>query len=102
MLKLFEYNWQVRKDWLDWCDTVSEEELLKKRTGGIGYFFPRCITSWGSSMVGYAAESLKKQLKSLLLRKWQVCSRLRIFLHAATKKLLHLSMIGTTAWKTVL
>ncbi|MET3549424.1 putative damage-inducible protein DinB [Paenibacillus favisporus] len=40
MLKLFEYNWQVRKDWLDWCDTVSEEELLKKRTGGLGYFLP--------------------------------------------------------------
>ena len=36
MLKLFEYNWQVRQDWFDWCDTVSEEELLKQRTGGIG------------------------------------------------------------------
>jgi uncharacterized damage-inducible protein DinB len=36
MLKLFEYNWQVRKDWLDWCDQVHEEELLKKRTGGPG------------------------------------------------------------------
>lgn len=36
MLKLFEYNWQVRKDWFAWCDTVSEEELLARRTGGIG------------------------------------------------------------------
>jgi len=36
MLKLFEYNWQVRKDWFDWCDSVTEEELLKKRTGGLG------------------------------------------------------------------
>ncbi|PWK12823.1 DinB family protein [Tumebacillus permanentifrigoris] len=36
MLKLFEYNWQVRKDWFDWCDQVLEEELLKKRTGGLG------------------------------------------------------------------
>lgn len=36
MLKLFEYNWQVRKDWFDWCDLVTEEELLKKRTGGQG------------------------------------------------------------------
>lgn len=36
MLKLFEYNWQVRQDWLAWCQDVSEEELLKKRTGGIG------------------------------------------------------------------
>ncbi|WP_123040477.1 DinB family protein [Cohnella candidum] len=36
MLKLFEYNWQVRQDWFNWCQDVSEEELLKKRTGGIG------------------------------------------------------------------
>lgn len=40
MLKLFEYNWQVRQDWFDWCETVSEEELMKKRTGGIGYILP--------------------------------------------------------------
>ncbi|SFS70598.1 DinB family protein [Paenibacillus sp. BC26] len=36
MQKLFEYNWQVRKDWLAWCEQVSEEELLKKRVGGVG------------------------------------------------------------------
>ncbi|KEQ25988.1 DinB family protein [Paenibacillus tyrfis] len=36
MLKLFEYNWQVRQDWFAWCQDVSEEELLKKRTGGTG------------------------------------------------------------------
>ncbi|NIK71782.1 DinB family protein [Paenibacillus sp. BK720] len=36
MLKLFEYNWQVRQDWFEWCRDVSREELLKKRTGGIG------------------------------------------------------------------
>ncbi|QAY66935.1 DinB family protein [Paenibacillus protaetiae] len=36
MLKLFEYNWQVRQDWFDWCRDVPEEELLKKRTGGVG------------------------------------------------------------------
>lgn len=40
MQKLFEYNWQVRKEWFDWCETVSMEELMKKRTGGIGYFLP--------------------------------------------------------------
>ncbi|MCM3628355.1 DinB family protein [Paenibacillus glycanilyticus] len=40
MLKLFEYNWQVRKDWFDWCGKVDKEELLKKRTGGIGYILP--------------------------------------------------------------
>ncbi|QTH43760.1 DinB family protein [Cohnella sp. LGH] len=36
MLKLFEYNWQVRKDWFAWCQDVSEDELLKKRAGGVG------------------------------------------------------------------
>jgi uncharacterized damage-inducible protein DinB len=40
MLKLFEYNWQVRKDWFDWCETVDGEELMKLRTGGIGYILP--------------------------------------------------------------
>ncbi|SIP94755.1 DinB family protein [Paenibacillus sp. RUD330] len=38
--KLFEYNWQVRRDWLDWCKTVNEEELMKRRTGGIGFILP--------------------------------------------------------------
>ncbi|WLD92595.1 DinB family protein [Alkalihalobacillus sp. AL-G] len=36
MLKLFQYNWQVRDDWFTWCESVSEEELLKKRVGGVG------------------------------------------------------------------
>lgn len=40
MLKLFEYNWQVRNEWFDWCDSVSEAELLKKRIGGIGSILP--------------------------------------------------------------
>ncbi|TYP76550.1 DinB family protein [Paenibacillus methanolicus] len=40
MLKLFEYNWQVRNEWLELCETVSMEELMKKRTGGLGYILP--------------------------------------------------------------
>jgi uncharacterized damage-inducible protein DinB len=36
MLKLFQYNWQVRDDWFKWCETVPEEELIKERAGGIG------------------------------------------------------------------
>lgn len=36
MQKLFEYNWQVREDWFNWCETVPEEELVKKRVGGVG------------------------------------------------------------------
>lgn len=40
MIKLFEYNWQVRNEWFDWCETVAVEELMKKRTGGLGYILP--------------------------------------------------------------
>jgi uncharacterized damage-inducible protein DinB len=40
MIKLFEYNWQVRNDWFNWCETVSREELMKQRIGGIGYILP--------------------------------------------------------------
>lgn len=32
----FEYNWQVRDDWFEWCHQLSNEELLKDRTGGVG------------------------------------------------------------------
>ncbi|OCA90679.1 hypothetical protein A8F94_02035 [Bacillus sp. FJAT-27225] len=39
MKKLFEYNWEVRKEWLEWCKTVPEEELHKKRTGGLGTIY---------------------------------------------------------------
>ncbi|ALC83377.1 MULTISPECIES: DinB family protein [Bacillus] len=33
---LFEYNWEVRDEWLEWCKKLSPEELMKKRTGGVG------------------------------------------------------------------
>ncbi|MFS0821777.1 DinB family protein [Bacillus sp. 1P02SD] len=36
MKTLFRYNWQVRDDWFTWCEGVPEEELLKKRVGGVG------------------------------------------------------------------
>lgn len=36
MKMLFHYNWKVREEWYAWCEGVSEEELLKKRTGGVG------------------------------------------------------------------
>lgn len=38
MQSLFQYNWQVRDDWYKWCEEVAVEELLRKRTGGIGSF----------------------------------------------------------------
>ncbi|MBJ8052253.1 DinB family protein [Bacillus cereus] len=36
MLILFRYNWQVREDWFKLCEQLTEEELLRKRVGGVG------------------------------------------------------------------
>ncbi|NUC18285.1 DinB family protein [Bacillus mycoides] len=36
MKTLFYYNWQVRDDWFKWCEQLTEEELLRKRVGGVG------------------------------------------------------------------
>lgn len=36
MQTLFQYNWQVRKDWFKWCEQLTEEQLLSPRTGGVG------------------------------------------------------------------
>jgi len=34
--QFFRYNWMVREEWYRWCEELSEEELLQKRTGGMG------------------------------------------------------------------
>ena len=31
----FLYNWQIREEWFEWCETISLEELTKKRIGGM-------------------------------------------------------------------
>lgn len=36
MKQLFYYNWQVREDWFNWCEQLTTEQLLEKRTGGFG------------------------------------------------------------------
>lgn len=36
MIKFFEYNWQIRDEWFDWCNKLTIEELLKDRKGGVG------------------------------------------------------------------
>ncbi|MBP1989026.1 DinB family protein [Paenibacillus eucommiae] len=38
MLQLFQYNWQVRNEWFDWCNSLSVEHLLQNRKGGVGSF----------------------------------------------------------------
>ncbi|WP_172370427.1 DinB family protein [Sporosarcina jiandibaonis] len=36
MMKFFEYNWQVRDEWFNWCKQLTPEDLLKDRIGGVG------------------------------------------------------------------
>lgn len=36
MQTFFQYNWIVREQWYEWCEHISEEELLAPRTGGVG------------------------------------------------------------------
>ena len=36
IIKFFEYNWQVRDEWFDWCKQLTIEELLMNRKGGVG------------------------------------------------------------------
>lgn len=36
MIKLFEYNWQVRDEWFEWCNQLTINELLKDRRSGVG------------------------------------------------------------------
>lgn len=34
VMSLFEYNWNIRDKWIEWCQGLSEEDLLKDRVGG--------------------------------------------------------------------
>ena len=36
MIHFFEYNWQIRDEWFEWCNQLTIEELLKDRKGGVG------------------------------------------------------------------
>ena len=36
LIDLFQYNWQIRDDWFEWCDNIPYKELTKTRTGGMG------------------------------------------------------------------
>lgn len=33
--KFFEYNWEIRDEWFQWCEQLTAEELTKKRIGGV-------------------------------------------------------------------
>ncbi|MEL3971421.1 DinB family protein [Rossellomorea oryzaecorticis] len=55
---LFSYNWQVRKEWFEWCRNVQNEELTKERVGGMGSILHNllhvinCEHIWISQMNG--------------------------------------------------
>lgn len=55
---LFTYNWQVRDEWLSWCEELSYEELVKKRHGGMQSFLHTlyhvvyCEHIWVSQLLG--------------------------------------------------
>lgn len=36
MFKFFQYNWQVRDEWFEWCKQLTTDELLMNRIGGVG------------------------------------------------------------------
>ncbi|MGG3872867.1 DinB family protein [Brevibacillus laterosporus] len=35
MFAFFQYNWQVRDEWLEWCKQLTTEELLMNQVGGV-------------------------------------------------------------------
>ncbi|RKP56813.1 damage-inducible protein DinB [Cohnella endophytica] len=36
MQTMFRYNWIIREQWYKWCEDVPYEELIRRRTGGVG------------------------------------------------------------------
>lgn len=55
---MFLYNWQIREDWFKWCETISNEELVEKRIGGMGTILHNlfhvidCEQIWVNQMQG--------------------------------------------------
>lgn len=35
LYELFKYNWEVRDEWIEWCESLPIIELNKMRTGGM-------------------------------------------------------------------
>lgn len=64
MITLFRYNWQVREEWMEWSKQLTNEELLQRRTGGIGnilYTLVHIIDveySWVRALQGEADEQI--------------------------------------------
>ncbi|MCM3389863.1 DinB family protein [Ureibacillus chungkukjangi] len=78
MLNFFKYNWQVRDEWFEWCNQLSNEELIKDRTGGVGsilytlfhiidveYSWLRAIQGKEDIVVEFADYNTSEKVKSL-------------------------------------
>ena len=58
MLRLLQYNWQIRDEWFNLLEHVPEEELLRERVGGMGsilktlYHIVDVEYSWIRGLVG--------------------------------------------------
>lgn len=78
LISFFKYNWQVRDEWFDWCSQLSYEELIKKRTGGVGsilytlfhiidveYSWLRCIQGKEDIVVEFGDYPTLEKVKSL-------------------------------------
>ena len=55
---MFKYNWQIREEWFKWCETIPNEELTKRRIGGMGSIIHNlfhvidCEQIWVNQMQG--------------------------------------------------
>ena len=52
------YNWQIREEWVKWCEKILNEELMKKRIVGMGciihnlFHIIDCEQIWVNQMQG--------------------------------------------------
>ena len=55
---MIKFNWQIREEWFKWCESISNEELTKKRIGGMGSIIHNlfhvidCEQIWVNKMQG--------------------------------------------------
>lgn len=72
MLSLFKYNWQVREDWFNWCESLPEEEFHKERIGGMKSIRETlihvidCELLWLNSLIGEKIVFERRQLLTQL------------------------------------
>lgn len=100
MQKLFEYNWQVRQDWFNWCSGVDRDELMRPRTGGLGYILPT-LYHIVAVEYGWICGGIQERVIEIPAfgksPAWSLC---RISPPAAMRSWLRLSMAGRMSWKT--